>query len=863
MTILQEILEWSKERPAWQRDALRLLLKGELSDDDICFLVDICKGRHGLTDQQTLTPLSKEHIPKKLDSSTAVSLVSIFHHHGVNSLAENQTLKFGTNLTVVYGDNGAGKTGYIRILKSACRTRGQEEILGNVVSGTAPLVPDIAIRYKVGAELDSREWSGNGEDDFISRVSVFDTQCASVYLTEKTDVAFRPFGLDLFDKLVKACKAVRTKLEAEQHLLASSRLVSLQAKIPQETAVASLITGISSLTKPETVCELAKLSAEEEAQLALLERSLLDLQVNDPEKLVHQLDLRVRRTQKLAQHLKKIEETLSPDSISVIFKARTEEQHKSKEAKQMREEAFSSNPLTGTGSETWKKMWEAARLFSQEYAYPNQKFPVTINSAYCVLCQQKLDHTSADLLKRFENFIISTLEQELQQAKDKFEKLRNSFSELTILTDVYEETLREIRIENEIIADTITEALVSNKKLWNTVVLALTTNKALATDCPALVSVAYKLDELISQIQERIETLKLGVTDQIKKRMMEELQELRARKLLARHKEIVLEEIERKKKYAAYALCIDETKTRAITQKSTSITRSVITQRLKNSFQDELNGLQFKHIEVELKEMGGSEGVLYHKLVLKRAPGVKLPKVVSEGEQRCLSIAAFFAELSTSDDPSGIIFDDPMSSLDYKWRENIAERLVQEAKTRQVIVFSHDVVFLLLLKQYAEKYDVKQFDQHVRHLSKGAGVCIEELPWVALKVSKRIRHLNKLLQDAKKLYREGHELMYEREAGMIYGLLREAWERGLEEVLLGSIVERYRPSVQTLQVAKIADITSEDCGAVQTAMTKCSRWLHGHDQAAAARANVPEPAELESDIKDLDDWVKKIRQRRE
>ena len=37
-----------------------------------------------------------------------------------------------------------------------------------------------------------------------------------------------------------------------------------------------------------------------------------------------------------------------------------------------------------------------------------------------------------------------------------------------------------------------------------------------------------------------------------------------------------------------------------------------------------------------------------------RAPCVELPNVVSKGEQRCLSIAAFFAELSTADDPSGM-----------------------------------------------------------------------------------------------------------------------------------------------------------------------------------------------------------------
>ncbi|MBL8527856.1 MAG: AAA family ATPase, partial [Burkholderiales bacterium] len=261
-------------------------------------------------------------------------------------------------------------------------------------------------------------------------------------------------------------------------------------------------------------------------------------------------------------------------------------------------------------------------------------------------------------------------------------------------------------------------------------------------------------------------------------------------------------------------------------------------------------------------EAGGADGVLYHKLILTRAPGVELPKVVSEGEQRCLSIAAFFAELSTADDPSGIVFDDPVSSLDYRWRDGVARRLVQEAKSRQVIVFTHDVVFLLLLEQFADKQDIAQLDQHVRQLSKGAGVCAEELPWVAMPVRKKVGYLKNEWQAADKLFRDGHQATYEKEGKYLYGLLREAWERAVEEVLLGGIVERFRPGVQTQHIGTIADITAEDCRTVDTAMTKCSKWLPGHDQAAAARAPVPEPPELKADIQALENWVAAIHKRR-
>lgn len=863
MNVLEELLPWSQERPPWQRDALRRLVQnGDLSDDDLHALTEICKSAHGLAGEQDIVPLAKEHVPEAGTGAAPVSLQSIFHHRGVNALAEDQTLRFSPKLTVVYGDNAAGKTGYIRILKSACRARGQETILGNVVSGAAPPTPVVSIKYKVGTEPDPREWAGNGEDDFISRVSVFDTHCAAVYLTEKTDVAFRPFGLDLFDKLVRACKAVRGQLEREQRALASNALVTAQNEVPQGTAAAKLLASITSLTRPEAVQALARLSKDEEARLVLLEKSLLDLQANDPGKLTQQLSLRAGRVQALAGHLTAVESALSADAINGVFDARTEVRRKDEEANRLRATTFPAGMLDGTGSERWSALWEAARRFSDEHAYPGQAFPVVDDDAHCVLCQQNLDPEARERLRRFEAFIVSTAEQELRQARDILTKRQGALAELKTTSEAIEEALKEIRIEHAEVADAVAAALATVARRRKVVMLALTEDKDLPADVPALATVAREVDALAGQIAERIETLRTSTTDDPRKRMTDEVSELRARKVLAKHEQAVLDEIERKKKHAAYGLCIDDTRTQAITQKSTAVTKTAVSQKLKKGFRDELESLAFRHVEVELTEAGGAEGVLYHKLILARAPGVELPRVVSEGEQRCLSIAAFFAELSTADDHSGIVFDDPVSSLDYKWREGVARRLVLEAKTRQVIVFTHDVVFLLLLKQFAEELEVEQLDQHVRHLSKGAGVCAEELPWVAMPIKKKIGYLKNEWQSADKLFRDGEQTAYEKEAKYLYGLLREAWERALEEVLLAGTVERFRVGVQTQQIGKIADITPDDCRTLDTAMAKCSKWLPGHDQAPAARAPVPEPAELKADIEALEGWVGAIRGRR-
>lgn len=863
MTVLQEILGWSYDRPIWQRDALRrLLLNGELSDSDIDALTEICKAGFGLAEQQAVTPLTGADVPAEAATNAPVSLVSIFHHRGVNALAEDQAVKFGPNLTVVYGDNGAGKSGYIRILKSACRARSQEQILGNVTSGAAPLSPVVSIKYNVGAEPKLREWVGDGEDGSISRVSVFDTHSAGVYLTEETDVAFRPFGLDLFDKLVQACKSVRAKLESEQRTLASSTLSDLQGRIPAGTSAARLLASVTSLTQPEVVQSLVRLSPEEKAKLATLEKSISDLQANDPKRLAQQLRLRIGRVLSLAEHIRKIEAALCPQAVADVIALRTEARRKAEDARRLRESMLSTDMLTGTGSEIWTGLWEAARRFSQGCAYPDQDFPVVADGAHCVLCQQDLDHAAGHKLKRFEEFVASAAERELRQIRESFAKSRKSLTDLVTTTAAVDEVIEEVRVEHEPLADAIAAALAANETRRKAIALALTEDKALSEDCPDLVCIARDIDALAEQLRSRIATLLDAPTEEMRASIIVEATELRARTSLAESEQVILNEIERKKKVAAYGLCIDETKTHTITQKSTAVTKTAVSQKLKQRFNDELTHLGFRHVEVELRESGGSEGVLYHKLILARAPGVELPKVVSEGEQRCLSIAAFFAELSTADDPSGIVFDDPVSSLDYKYRESVARRLVEESRVRQVIVFTHDVVFLLFLKQYAVEFGVDQVDQHIRQLSKGAGVCEEALPWVALPVKRKIGWLKNAHQAADKLFREGHQDAYEKDAKHLYGLLREAWERALEEVLLNGIVERYRPSVQTQRLAMISDVTDEDCQALDVAMTKCSRWLPGHDQAAAARAPVPEPPELKDDIDALENWVAAIQKRR-
>ena len=95
----------------------------------------------------------------------------------------------------------------------------------------------------------------------------------------------------------------------------------------------------------------------------------------------------------------------------------------------------------------------------------------------------------------------------------------------------------------------------------------------------------------------------------------------------------------------------------------------------------------------------------HFRVSLIRKPEARVGKILSEGEHRCVALAAFLAELATTESRSAVVFDDPVSSLDHMHREAVAERLADEGQHRQVIVLTHDIDFLFLLDQSCRKTD--------------------------------------------------------------------------------------------------------------------------------------------------------------
>lgn len=856
--VLNEILQWSRDRPAWQRDALRRLVASEkTTQDELSELVNLCKAAHGLTEPGALQPLTEDHLAVPARNAGAVLLESVTHHRGVNALAAEQTVRFGPNLTVVYGQNAAGKSGYTRILKRACRSRGLEDVLGNVLSGETPLKPQATIAFSQESIAKTLAWAPDAPAaEALASVSVFDAHCAPIYLRDKTDVAFRPFGLDIFDKLSVLCGQVRARLEEEQKQLTAAA-PSLPV-IAEGTRARALCDSLTPLTKVDDVRRLAGISPDEERRLKDLHARLRDYQTSDPKRRAKELTLKAGRLGSVLRHLEELSAVLGDQGVSELRSVANDVRAAREALAAIRETAFSANVMAGTGEEAWIGMWEAAEAFSS-VAYPDVAFPVTAKDARCPLCQQTIGAEASERLRHFAEYLTSRVQTDVRAAEGKYRTALEKVRHANIERDDVKLAVDELSEDEPECAERVRKFFVESSKVQTQI---KTANED-GSDVPLSgvgPSGADELAAFMDSLRKRASDL-AGKEYALDAKEAAELKELEARVLLRDNLQIVLDEIERKQRLAAYRQCLDDTNTQTITRKSTELTKELVTDRLRDTFKGELAKLEFKHLLVEIQAAGGAKGAMFHRILFPNAPGVAVTDVLSEGESRALSLAAFLTELSTSISLSPIIFDDPVSSLDHIWREKIARRLVMEAKGRQVIVFTHDLLFMRILLDEAGRQKVQCDTQYVRRDGE-PGLCSADVPWFAMRVKERIGRLRDMWQTADKLHRTAPGEEYERKAHDVYALLREAWEQAIVEVLLNDVVERYRHSIEAQRVRDLHDITADDCTALDDAMTECSRWIRGHDQAAADGTPLPGPADLRKCIDDLDDWVKSIRKRR-
>lgn len=857
MSLLQEILNWSRSLPAWQGDAVaRLLAKQTLTVEDQNDLFALLKSANGIPDPngRKPNPLTADQIPAPVKATTHIELLAMKNMRHVNAIAENQHLSFSpAGMTVIYGDNGSGKSGYSRVLKRACRARDQmEAIYPNAalpasMTGKAEAVFDIKID---GLEQEVYWTDGKAAPEELSSFAIFDSRCARAYLDKEDDFSYVPYGLDVFEGLAKVCKQLKTTIETEHRQSAPD--LTVFSPLHGDTAVGKLISGLSAKTTPAQVETLATLSQEELTQYSALDKSLKE---NNPKEKAAQLRLRARRVSTIATNaINKgalVDHTVVAKLRELADSYRAAQSAAALAAKQFKE---GESLLPGTGGEAWRALFDAARKFSIE-SHPDKAFPELGTDSPCPLCQQPLAEGAARL-ERFESFIQAEAEKTSQERRLALYAEYKPFIANILTLNIDDVTYGEIEdLDPQLAKDTkvFEQSLAARQEAVKAAVIS---HEWEATE-QGLANPAERFQALADKLNAEAETLEKASDEKARAALQQQFAELDARVRLSQVKDAVVLAVTRLGHQAKLSRCLSDIKTTAISRKASELAEKVVSKELAEALNREFRMLGVGMLRVSLQSRS-DRGKALHKLRLELPQSRNPGDILSEGEQRAIAIGSFLAEVGLSDGKCGIVFDDPVSSLDHRRRERVSKRLVQEAAQRQVVVFTHDIYFLCLLAEEAKLAAVPIVTQSLTRRAEGFGVVDPELPFEGKSTSKRIKALKAQHQTIAKLHRDGEEQQHQRQTVDAYFRLRMAWERAVEEILLREVILRFRKGVETQRLAGVV-VEDGDYAQVYAGMAKCSNYAH--DKALQGGVAVPDPDELLADIMALDAWRETIEKR--
>jgi hypothetical protein len=189
-------------------------------------------------------------------------------------------------------------------------------------------------------------------------------------------------------------------------------------------------------------------------------------------------------------------------------------------------------------------------------------------------------------------------------------------------------------------------------------------------------------------------------------------------------------------------------------------------------------------------------------------------------------------------------------------RGHIVKRLVAEATKRQVIVFTHDLIFYREVCAACDQQKTSYQFQCVESLGPATGILSDTPPWSAMKVSQRIQKLDEKLAKLKKAEAVSDIPIYRALFGEFYSHLRSTWERSVEELLFNQVIQRLEKEVKTMSLDGVL-VDTESVALIFGGMTRTSSMIEAHDHALATDSGLPNSDTPADDLADLKAFVEK------
>lgn len=764
---------------------------------------------------------------------------------GVNALTENQTIEFSQNLTIIYGANGSGKSGYVRLLKKAFYSKAPEEILPNIHIESGHKPTNAKFTFSSNGTDISLNYSDKENVEF-QQFAVFDGKSVLSHLEQRNEFEFRPAGLSFFANYTEEINRVEQKLNLEIQNRQSENEFVLW--FDGDSAIKTLVENLSATTKLEDLNKYTPFSEEDKTKKSIVQKQYDELLLasTNKEEQVKNLEnikklLGINKTA-----IEKINQYFTSDYLTKIKNKITDYTSKEGIAKTEGIENFKTDKIEGIGTAEWKYFIESAAVFAKNQKSENAVYPEKGDN--CLLCHQPLSDDAEKLIANYWEFIRSVAEENARKSQEELNRVRQDLEKLNFELFPDENTLTVWLAENHPkTIETLKQKLSEQKSLSkNTIsdIQSKTVNNR--------TEIKISVEEHIT-ITEGIDTsLKVFQEDEQNK----EFERLLKAKTLLEHKEKYNTHFSKLETYVnnqAWIKKVNEVDyaKRKITDTEKALSNKYFNQKYVDTFNDEcqkLNG----NFGIEINHTGAA-GKSYRQLKLK---GKNPSTVLSEGEQKVIAIADFIAEIQLSEVNRGIIFDDPVNSLDETRKSEIAKRLVEQGISKQTIIYTHDLVFLSSLIGHCSELNINHRCHWIENRDGKPGQV-----WLNNSPSYEKEYRN--AEPARKQYTQAKKEdcpPMERESLLKSGFtaLRTCYEVLVINDLFKNVVQRFneRVSVDSLSSVYFDSALIEE---LQDSFAQCCRYMEGHTHSDKYAYKKPDLTNLNQEIQKYETIRSKIR----
>ncbi len=833
---------WLTEQPFWLQDATWRIYTGKKIDDEqIKIYAEMCiaqaKGKtpayNHLSSGELLRPKSDKEI----------SVLSLSEIKGVNALVDDASLEFGgQGITTIYGLNGAGKSGFMRIFKELSGCLYEEPIQPNVFKKTGAVIPSckVVVSQENEQKKEVYNLTSKPKISLLSVCDVFDTRISSAYITATNNVSYQPFVFTVLAALAPIADKI-TKHIATLKDAISERSV----KLPNELASFTRLNWIADIGKKTAIpADCLKWDAQQEKEISELPKLL------DSEKVQQQL--KVAETTKntitpVSNDLQAALVLYSKGTFDPAYEKLSTAKKRFTAAQLLFSDSANEQDRISVDSEDWKALWDSAKKYYETILYDGNRAHFGEDGSICPLCYQPITDEVHKRVSSVNQYINGSCSGEYRTAQKAYKQLCDALTKRSITAVTVKTSLSGILLDDDLSSvASVYEAIEALKAINDEEQLYTAIGKIQLTKAAKIV------DAKIRILDEEIINLNDALKDDGKVKLQDRLEQLKSQKWVFDNKDTIqrvignlcrVAELEGTKQYLT---------TNKITIESNKLADSLITQAYIERFTKELARMA-PGIKVKLEKAPSQKGNSPYKVTIDTESGKKCKPedILSEGEQRIVALAAFFADATGREEHTPIIIDDPISSLDLNFEESATNRIVEIAKTRQVIVFTHRISLLVGISEACEANNVPLMETHIRSAVKGKGVP-DFADTYHGKVKTQLGELKNKLIQAKKMDADSEE--YRDCIGRICQQFRICVERSVEDVLLLGIVRRFHRNIRTNNmVTKLTAIEENDCRIVDAMMTKYS--FIEHSQPSDTLPLQFSVDEIETDINAFISWI--------